>query len=469
MKRLFFWLLLCSACFQSIWSQADFSQIDSLIRKSLPEGSEVGISIYDLTANKSLYTYREHKLSRPASTMKLLTSITALARSEGDLPFRTEVWCNGTIRQDTLYGDLYVVGGFDPEFNDQSMAKLINQITTLPFSVVKGQLYGDVSMKDSLYWGNGWAWDDNPEPYQPYLSPLMYCKGAVEIIATPSANRGMPARLISRPASTYYSIKNETKTRTLSAGNFDVKRNWLKNENHLLVQGNVDRKRVGWINVFSSQDFFMHDFMTGLQKKGVRFLCSTYRFAELHRDTSSRLVAFYETPIEEVLHSIMKESDNLNAEAVLCRLGAQATQKKRIAASDGIKEISSFLGRLGYSSDQYKVADGCGLSNYNYLTPSILVDLLKFAYSNPKIYSKLYEALPIAGVDGTLKNRMKGGKAYKNVRAKTGSFTAINSLAGYLTLKNGHEVAFAIMNQNILSSARARAFQDKVCEIVAEK
>lgn len=468
MKKIVFWLL-CAACFQSLWGQADFSQIDSLIRKRLPEGSEVGISFYDLTDHKSLYTYRDRKLSRPASTMKLLTSITALARSGGDLPFRTEVWYDGTIRQDTLDGDLYVVGGFDPEFNDQSMAKLINQITTLPFSVVKGQLYGDVSMKDSLYWGNGWAWDDNPEAYQPYLSPLMYCKGAVEVIATPSANVGMPARLICRPSSTYYTIKNETKTRTLSAGNFDVKRNWMKDQNQLVVHGNVDRRRVGWINVFSSQDFFMHEFRRGLQDKGIRLLCSSYRFAEMQRNSSSRLMAFHETPIEEVLQSIMKESDNLNAEAVLCRLGAQATQKKRIAAADGLKEIASLLGQLGYSSADYKLADGCGLSNYNYLTPSILVDLLKFAHSKPQIYSKLYDALPIAGVDGTLRNRMKGGKAYKNVRAKTGSFTAINSLAGYMTLKNGHEVAFAIMNQNILSAAQARAFQDSVCEIVAEQ
>ena len=61
------------------WGQQNFSRIDSLIKKMLPEASEVGISVYDLTAKKSLYNYRAEKLSRPASTMKLLTAITALS------------------------------------------------------------------------------------------------------------------------------------------------------------------------------------------------------------------------------------------------------------------------------------------------------------------------------------------------------------------------------------------------------
>ena len=81
---------------------------------------------------------------------------------------------------------------------------------------------------------------------------------------------------------------------------------------------------------------------------------------------------------------------------------------------------------------------------------------------------KLYKALPIAGVDGTLKYRMQQGKACKNVHAKTGSYTAINALAGYLKAANGHEIAFAIMNQNILSAAKAREFQNKVCEVLCE-
>ena len=100
------------------------------------------------------------------------------------------------------------------------------------------------------------------------------------------------------------------------------------------------------------------------------------------------------------------------------------------------------------------------------MSRALLVDFPKYAYSQSDVFQKLYKSLPVAGIDGTLKNRMKNTSAFRNVHAKTGSFTAINALAGYLKMKNGHEVAFAIMNQNVLSAARARAFQDKVCEVI---
>lgn len=80
-------LVTLSVCLLPLWAQRDFSEIDSLIKKMLPEASEVGISVYDLTAKKPLYNYRAEKLSRPASTMKLLTAITALFPSRRERAF----------------------------------------------------------------------------------------------------------------------------------------------------------------------------------------------------------------------------------------------------------------------------------------------------------------------------------------------------------------------------------------------
>ena len=432
----------------------------------LPEASEVGISVYDLTAKKSLYTYRDTKLSRPASTMKLLTAITALSRPDADNPFRTEVWHDGVIEHDTLQGNLYVVGGFDPEFDSLMMDSLIEEVITFPFSVINGQVYGDVSMKDSHYWGHGWAWDDTPEAYQPYMSPLMFCKGTVQISVFPSAVQGDTASISCKPVSSYYTLTNRTKTRTPSAGKFSVSRGWLENKNNLIVSGNVENRRIGDVNVYSSQDFFMHTFLERLRAKGIRCL-PDYSFSEFQKDSVSVRMASYNTSVQAVVNQIMKESDNLNAEAMLCRLGAQFTGGRHISAEDGLSAIRRLIKKLGYVPDRYNLADGCGLSNYNYISSELLVAFLKFAYSRTDVFQKLYKALPIGGVDGTLKNRMKKGTpSYKKVHAKTGSFTAINCLAGYLKADNGHQIAFAIMNQNVLSGREARKFQDTVCDIL---
>lgn len=466
MKRIIFILFLYfgyqSTCSSFMWGQADFSVLDSLIARWLPKSSEVGISIYDLTADKPLYDYHAEKLCRPASLMKLLTGITALAREESSLPFETTLWSNGTIVNDTLYGDLYVVGGFDPEFDDKAMRSLVDQLR-LKCKVIAGSIYADVSVKDSLYWGNGWAWDDTPAAYQPYLSPLMFSKGAVKVIATPAPTRGKAARITCTPRSSYYQIVNRSRTRCVADGKFKVTRDWLNNKNELLISGNVERYTIGWVNIYSSADFFMQTFLDRLADKGID-APDTYHYAPFVAAPQASCLANWQTAMQRVLNQLMKESDNLNGQALLWRIGSQAIGQKHISDKEGLAEIEKMIRTVGHCPENYAIADGCGLSNYNYLSPQLVVDFLKFAYSRSDIFKQLYPTLPIAGIDGTLKNRMKGGAAFKKVRAKTGSFTAINNLAGYARLKNGHLVAFALMNQNILSAKQARKFQDKVCE-----
>ena len=313
-----------------------------------------------------------------------------------------------------------MIGGFDPEFDDEGMNALVEEVITFPFSVLKGRIYGDISMKDSLYWGSGWAWDDTPYSFQPYLSPLMYHKGVVKVTAVPGTIRGDSARLSFEPSFSYYTVINETETRTPSAGKFSVSRGWVENKNNLIVSGNVENRRIGDVNVYSSQDFFLHTFVERLRNRGIE-ISEQYAFDSFQPDSLSTRMARWECPVQKVVDQIMKESDNLSAEALLCRLGAQATGKKQVSAKDGIDEIHRLIKDLGHDPDNYKIADGCGLSNYDYLSPALLVDFLKFAYSRTDIFRKRYKALPVAGIDGTLKNRMKKGSAFKNVHAKTGS------------------------------------------------
>lgn len=438
------------------------ARLDTLVANELPAGSVVGISVFDLTEGRTLYEHHADRLSRPASTMKVLTAITALSQSEADAPFRTEVWYRGRIERDTLKGDIYVVGGMDPEFDDEAMDSLVAAVARFPFSVVQGTVYGDVSMKDSLYWGNGWLWDDTPSAFQPYLSPLMLEKGTLTVTALPAAQAGDTARLLCTPVSTYYTLVNETKSRMPSAGPFRVTRNWLENGNRVTVTGNVPSAQARTINIFSSERFFMHVFTERLRQEGIH--CNGYSFGELVRDSLSVRMTVHETPLQAVLDQMMKESDNLNAEAMLYRLGAQASGEKQVSAKAGLDAIRRLIRQLGLNPRRYKLADGCGLSHYNYITPELLVTFLKYAYSRTDIFQHLYKAMPVSGIDGTLKYRMGyGTPAFRCVHAKTGSYTGINCLAGYLKRQDGHWIAFAIMNQNVLSGRGARAFQDKVC------
>ena len=172
--------------------------------------------------------------------------------------------------------------------------------------------------------------------------------------------------------------------------------------------------------------------------------------------------------LKDVLPEMMKESDNFFAESMFYNLAASA-KKKHASAKDAIGQIKELAKRIGYSDSQYRIADGSGLSLYNYLTPMFEVDFLCYAFSKKDIIDYLYPALPIAGVDGTLKKRMKDCIYTKgNVHAKTGSVSGVSSLAGYCNAPNGHVLAFSIINQGMLRSRNARIFQDKVCTVLCE-
>ncbi len=441
------------------------NSLDSLIQAKIPKGGQVGVSVFDLENGQQLYSYQGDRLCRPASTQKLVTAITALNQSRGLEPFRTEVWYKGEIANDTLRGDMYIIGGMDPELMETAVDTLIDLTAALPFHVLDGQVYGDVSMKDSLYWGKGWLWDDNPESFQPYLSPLMMNKGVVKVTAIPSES-GMPASLEVKPNSSYFNIINETKTKAASAGKFSLTRDWMNNSNDIIVNGNITARRVDEINVYSSQDFFMHTFLERLGNR-ITILNPWYSFAELQKNDSCQLVAVYETQVSKVLQQMLKESDNLNAEAMFVRLGAQSSGKKHVSADESIQAVQALVRKLGLNPDDFRIADGCGLSMYDYISPDLLVAFLCYAYDDNRIFPHLFRALPVSGVDGTLKNRMrKGSPAFQRVHAKTGSYTGISTLAGYLETNSKRYLAFAIMNQNQLKASEARSLQDAICELL---
>ena len=476
LRRLLVWAGLLGPL-SFVCAQADsllHARIDTIVKHDLPLGGNAGICIYDLTAGRILYEYQADKLSRPASTMKVMTAITALAQPGAMEPFRTELWTTGRVAGDTLRGDLYVVGGFDPEFDTDDLEELIGGLTRRGIRVVDGRIVGDVSMKDSLYWGSGWLWDDAPAAYQPYLSPLMLNKGVLQLSIVPDG-RGLSALVTGNPSSSYYTIENHTRSHWPAAGPLRVERNWMENGNRISLQGNVRAAEGRSFSLFDSGRMFMHVFVERLLEAGIRCTAVTdsaragieaaYCFGELPRDEGRTRLATHETPLQAVLDEMLKESDNLNAEAMLCRAGVLASGgKKRVSARDGLDAMRALIRRVGLNPKHYSLADGCGLSHYDYLSPELLVAMLRYAYSRSDIFSPLYKALPVSGMDGTLKYRMGyGTPAFRQVHAKTGSYTGINALAGYLKTTEGHWVAFAIMTQNVLSGRQARAFQDAVC------
>ena len=205
---------------------------------------------------------------------------------------------------------------------------------------------------------------------------------------------------------------------------------------------------------------FATPFRSQLRKAGIQLKGRTYLRA---LPEGAERVAEVQRPIAAVLHPMMKESDNLCAESVFYQLAAHS-QKAKASAKEAAEYINALIDTLGLNSKHYRIADGSGLSLYNYATPELFGTLLRYAHATPSVMPALYEALPICGEDGTLKKRMRFTSAHGNVRAKTGSVTGISTLAGYCTTAHGHTLCFVIFNQGLIRAAHGRAYQDRVLE-----
>ena len=361
------------------WPQNVQYRLDSLMQSSLLETSMVGIIVYDLTADSILYKVNERQAMRPASTMKLVTAITALDRLGGSYQFRTQLYYTGTIENHTLNGDLYCVGGFDPAFNNDDMRAFVESIQRMGVDTIRGRIVADKSMKDADLLGEGWCWDDD----NPKLSPLSY---------------GRDIEFLER---------------------------------------------------------FVHELIDCDVVLDVRMTES-----RLPDDAFPICTRFH--TMDQILQRMMKKSDNFYAEAMFYQLGA-ATGHRPSTAKHSAQVVKQLIQKVGNGKNPYRVADGSGLSLYNYVTPELEMRLLRYAYRNSNIYQHLLPSLPIAGVDGTLNTRMKGTFAEENVKAKTGTVTGISALAGYCTSANGHLLCFSIINQGIMKSDSGRNFQNKVC------
>lgn len=342
---------------------------------------------------------------------------------------------------------------------------LVRAVKEAGIQAISGKLVGDVSLMDSIYWGEGWSWDDTPEAFQPYLSPLMLNRGCVDIKVSPSA-KGKAGTVEITPESDYYQLNNRSISLHPEAGKLKITRDWLTNGNTINVSGCVSSVRKRTLNLYDSKRFFMDTFCYKLKKEGLSVSKDSIFF--LTAPDTVQWIYTCRRPVEAVLKRALKESDNLSAEALFRQLGCMnGKHTSHISFKDCQGVVEGFMrNTLGYDSENYQIIDGSGVSLYNYVSPRLVLAYLNYAYRHPSLFRVFYDCLPVAGVDGTLQGRMRTGKAFRNVRAKTGTVTGISSLAGYLTSVNGHKISFVIINQNILKARQARKLQDKICELL---
>ncbi|MDR1671924.1 MAG: D-alanyl-D-alanine carboxypeptidase/D-alanyl-D-alanine-endopeptidase [Bacteroidales bacterium] len=469
-KRLFLFLMCLPA---ALAAQTPLQRsLDRLLEDDFYQTATVGISVYDLTDDQLLYTRNDRRLCRPASNTKLLTAAAAVHYLGASYEFRTWLLRTGTIDADScLHGDLYLAGGFDPEFTSGNLDTLVQLLKLSGVRRFAGNVYADASAADEMPWGKGWSWDDDMEAFQPYLSPVPVNKGVVKLKISPMEVGTRPV-IQTNPGTAYVEIDNRAttiaKTDEPPAKSLRFRRTFNGVGNVITVSGSIAANARPYeisISIQSPNSYVLTLFAEKLaeQLPGSLPVCGGTAIPPVPPDT----VGYTAHRMPDVILRMNKESDNLNAEMLLYAIGLQCCGKPS-STEKGIGQVREMIRQqLKLKPENYSIVDGSGLSHQNYLTPELITTLLHYMYHTPDF--RLFRAsLPEAGIDGTLKNRLKKKSVYRKVFAKTGSLTGVSTLSGYMEADNGHLLAFSIMIQNFVekTSPVAIRYIDGICEQV---
>ena len=343
--------------------------------------------IFDLDSGEIVYDRLSEKLARPASLLKIITSSAAVQYLGEDYAFVTNLYYNGTIRDSVLWGSVFVKGAGDPDFSSKDLRYFVHRLKSLGINEINGNILGDVSLFDSLKWGNGWMWDDDPDADFSYFTPLIVDNAAVSVAVSPG-EIGEPANVELYPVSDYYSFENRTTTTNYDTSDVEVSRNWLENGNNLFAEGEVSFREgidTTKVNLVRPDNFFLYRFAEILKSEGV----NVYGILDTAVTPDSAVYAgSVARSISIVIRNMNEESDNLSAEMLLRAMAAKYYGTPA-SAKKGVKVLNSYLKDLSLNPSKYKIVDGSGVSHYNLISAEPLLTTLKAIYTVPSLLTRV--------------------------------------------------------------------------------
>ena len=445
------------------------------------------VKVASLDTGRTLFEEDADKLLRPASNMKIYTVAAALDRLTPDYRFITSVYAaekpdkNGTTK-----GDLIIYGRGDPSiaarFNNGDYFKGINdladRIVAAGVKRVKGDLVGDESYFNGAPLGSGWEWEDLQWWYGAEVSALTINDNSLDLSVKPGAKVGAPCLITTGPPAPYVSISNRTTTSPAGTkSELSVYRG--PGANVLEIGGSLplgDNGYTGGVAVPDPALVFVSMLRDALAQRGVKIdgrsrtvdarsgssivadpWPALVQLTDAPRQPSPAEIATLQSPpLSVIAAQTLKPSQNLYTELILRTLGKVAgTNPKQSNEQAGLDVVRSFLRQAGVNADEIVLDDGSGLSRNDMVMASASLQLL--TYMSRHRYADVFrDALPIAGVDGTLRNRMKGTSAAGNVRAKTGTLSSVASLSGYVTTAAGEHLVFSMMLNNYADAGAVR-------------
>ncbi len=419
------------------------------------------VYVRSLDTGDVLFNHQGDRLVMPASTMKILTLAVAAEQLGWDYRYETELLTAAPMVDGVLHGDLIVRGTGDPTINtdaanvppafDAWAADLLEAGIT----AIDGRVIGDDDLVEDALPGYGWSWDDLPYGYATPGGALLHHDNMVGLTVHPGSVAGEEAVVAVTPPSSGVLVVNRVET-VSPDGETDLTLT-RTGDGDVEVRGVVPASAAPVYRSASVADptaFFVHGLKQALMTRGINVSGDAVDLDDVDvplADHDLRVLATHQSPpLSDIADTLMGVSQNLYAETLLRTLDQDRRPRTAAAGRDVMREV---LASWGIDPTRVVVADGSGLSRYNYVSARALVDVLERMHHEPRHASPFRATLPVAGQSGTLEARMVGTAAAGNVHAKTGSMSNVRALSGYVTSADGETLAFAVLANNFPGAA----------------
>jgi len=426
--------------------------VDEILTKPLYKGATVSISLYDAASDKALYTHNKNTLCVPASTQKIITTIAGFDILGANKKFTTTIGYAGTIKQDTLHGNLIIKGGGDPTFGsgkagalsmDKALDEIKKNLVSKGVRYIKGDIIGDGSIYESKLSNPNWVWGDignyygigpgglNINENKIYLTfrqnTTLFEKPTFKTSAPRYPNIKFINELTSGPkgsgdqAYIYGSPYQNTRyiRGSIPIGNTDFK-----------IKGSVPNPALFFASLLADKLKPIHN---GEARTGSE-------------SDVTPLFQIQSPTLDKIATETNKKSNNLFAESILKAIAYENCQSGSF--EDGALAISSHFVTKGLEMQYVTIKDGSGLSPKNKISSFDLCQILGNTYKSDSLYTNIIGSLPRVGIDGTVRRMLTTSPAKGNIYVKSGTMEMVRNYAGYIDTRLGKVACFTIMVNN---------------------
>ena len=468
-----FLTFLVFICFASAHCAAQKTTLEPLDKRidtvltNFGQNLDIGLFVVDAKSGKVLYQKDIDRYFMPASNQKLFTAFAALQYLGSDYTYRTALFADyKKMKKGRLEDNLYLQFSGDPTFTFLQFELLINSLTQAGVKQIKGNVIIDDSAFDQMALSPGTSWDDQDYCWSSPLSALIVNHNCVSALVSPAEAINKPAKLELPNFPQSMKFVNQVVTGAETTKNCAIRAKRTDLQTYTL-QGciKVNAKPQTIEMAISNPQENIRFLLKHLLAKNQIAIKGKIEFKSFTASAKPFAVQI-SPPLKIMVATMLKESDNTIANALFKTMGADFAHEAG-SFTNGSRAVREILAQAAQLKlPKRTLIDGSGGSRYNFLTPHQIMVLLQKIFNSPSA-TDFIGSLAIAGVDGTLKDRLIDPLTRGRIYAKTGSVTAVTNLAGFLNTQNERTLIFVFMINGYTDSAsKYVALEDKLCKLL---